>query len=112
MQEGGHDGGFRADRLGQLDCLPQKVQRLPVRRAVSVTRGRDLQAHQPRLHTGKRGLLPPLPRAPQPHWPAAGGDDLLFPCLPTEFAAALQAQPGALPCVLPGQDESPLHALL
>lgn len=58
------------------------------------------------------GFCPRSPRTPQTCRPAAAGDDLPFPCLPTEFAAALQAQPGALPRLLPGQDESPLHALL
>lgn len=51
-------------------------------------------------------------RTPGPTGPQQGGDALPFPCLPTEFAAALQAQPGALSRLLPGQDESPLHALL
>lgn len=56
------------------------------------------------------------PRCPVllPPGPAARGGELrpCPSCVPAELAAALQAQPGAMPCLLARQDEPPLHALL
>lgn len=59
---------------------------------------------------------PRCPRCPVllPPSPAARGMELR-PCpsrVPAELAAALQAPPGAVPCLLAHQDEPPLHALL